>query len=275
MNRQEIKLFHESSKDLERWITEIKSSWANPPKFNFGTEKIKHLAIICDGNRRAAERRRLNASFGHQAGVETIKGIARTSREWGIHTISFWVWSTENWLRPPAQVEYIMDLAIKNFTSLSFLEELKEKQVRFTHIGRKDRLSNSIRLAIENLEKQTEKFTVFRLNLGLDYGGLDETARGILKMFDSFQKGEFNPQILRENPQKILDFLDTANQPEPDLIIRTGMTKKEIFRTSGFMSSQSAYTGWVFLPDFFPNLTPKSLLNPIKEFQEYQRRFGK
>lgn len=76
MNRQEIKLFHESSKDLERWITEIKSSWANPPKFNFGTEKIKHLAIICDGNRRAAERRRLNASFGHQAGVETIKGIA-------------------------------------------------------------------------------------------------------------------------------------------------------------------------------------------------------
>jgi len=275
MNRHEIEPSYENSKKLEKWIGKIKSRWENYPEFKVNQEKLKHLAIICDGNRRAAEKQRLNVSFGHQAGVETIKGIARASREWGIHAISFWVWSTENWLRPLAQVEYIMDLAIKNFTSPSFLEELKEKQVRFTHIGRKDRLSTNVRLAIENLEKQTEKFTTFRLNLGLDYGGLDETARGILKMFDNFQKGEFNPQILRENPQKILDFLDTANQPEPDLIIRTGMTKKEIFRTSGFMSSQTAYSGWVSLPHLFPDLAPQDLLKPVKKFIGYERRLGR
>jgi undecaprenyl diphosphate synthase len=109
----------------------------------------------------------------------------------------------------------------------------------------------------------------------MDYGGLDEAARAMVKMLEAFEEGALNPEMIKENPQVILGFLDTATQVLPDLVIRTGAKKEEIPHTSGFMPLQTAYAGWVFLPDLFPDLTPESLLLPIKEFLEYERRRGR
>ena len=168
-----------------------------------------------------------------------------------------------------------MELATRHLTDEGFASELCENQVRFTHLGRKDRLPSAVMEAIEKLEVRTENFDRYRLNLAMDYGGLDETARAIYEMFKAFRRGEFNPEILKEAPQAILGFLDTASQAVPDLVVRTGVKEEEIPHTSGFMPLQTTYSGWVFLPELFPDLEPQALLKPIKEFLDYERRLGR
>ena len=260
---------------LNAWLAGIEACWKNIPEFKVDTERVKHLAIICDGNRRAAKERSLDSYFGHRAGVETIKGIAKASRQWNVETLSFWVWSTENWEREQGQVEFVMKLATEFLSQRSFLDELKQNQVRFRQIGRKDRLPVMVGRTINVLEKETKSFDKYKLNLVMDYGSLDEVARAVGKMFEAFKQGEFNPEIIKRNPQAILGFLDTATQALPDLVIRTGVRDGEIPHTSGFMPLQTAYAGWEFLPDLFPNLTPQSLLQTIQNFINYERRLGK
>jgi undecaprenyl diphosphate synthase len=264
-----------SEKTVEAWLSEIEARWQTIPEFQVDPEKLRHLAIICDGNRRAAQERGLNPYLGHRAGVEAIKGIVRACREWDIRTLTFWIWSTENWAREEKQVRFVMELAKKFLSEESFFEELQQNEVKFTHLGRKDRLPTPILKILEDLERQTANFGRYHLNLAMDYGGLDEMTRGVQKMFEDFIQGRFNPEIFKTAPQAILGFLDTANQVLPDLVIRTGVKKGEIPHTSGFMPLQTAYSGWIFLPDLFPNLTPQTLLKPIQEFLEYERRFGR
>ena len=267
--------FQGSETTLEGWLSEIETRWQEIPEFEVDSERLKHLAIICDGNRRAARERGLNPYFGHRAGVEVIRGIAKACRQWDVGTLTFWTWSTENWGREEEQVEFVMGLAEKFLPDERFLRELVENQVRFTHLGQKDRLPGPIQATFERLEMNTSQFDQYHLNLAMDYGGLDEVSRAIERMFVSFREGTFNPEIIRQNPQAILGFLDTATQVLPDLVIRTGVKEGEIPHTSGFMPLQTAYSGWAFLPDLFPNLTPRTLLQPIKDFINYERRLGR
>lgn len=260
---------------LNAWFTGIEARWGHIPEYRVDSEKLKHLAIICDGNRRAAGERGFDPYFGHRAGVETIKGIASACRQWEVDTVSFWVWSTENWGREQGQVEFVMKLAEEFLSQRSFFDELKQNRVRFRQIGRKDRLPVLVGRTIHTLEEETKNFDRYKLNLVMDYGGLDEVARAAGRMFEVFRQGEFDPETLKRNPQGILGFLDTAAQVVPDLVIRTGVKEGEIPHTSGFMPLQTAYAGWVFLPDLFPDLTPQDLLRPMQSFIDYERRLGK
>lgn len=250
--------------NLENWLKLTKTKWQDPPNFKLDKSKLKHLAIICDGNRRAARQLNLNPYFGHRVGVETIRGIARTCRKWGIDTLTFWVWSTENWGREKRQVEFVMNLAEKYLSEENLLTELQQDQVRFTHIGRKDRLPKGLKDILSYLEENTHEFGSYRMNLALDYGGADEIKRAVEKML-----------LNSANPETIFDYLDTAGQPLPDLVIRPGIDEKELIHTSGFMPLQTSYSSWIFLPDLFPNLTPETLLKAIQTFVEYQKRMGK
>lgn len=261
--------------ELNAWLAEIETAWKNIPEFQTDPGKLKHLAVICDGNRRAARERGLNPYFGHRAGVEVIRGIAKACRQWDVRAVTFWTWSTENWEREEGQVEFVMSLAEKFLPDERFFGELVENRVRFTHFGRKDRLSDPIQATFERLERDTSQFDQYRLNLAMDYGGLDEVSRAVERMFVSFKEGTFNPEIIRQNPQAILGFLDTATQVLPDLVIRTGVKEGEIPHTSGFMPLQTAYSGWAFLPDLFPRLTPETLLSSINVFLDYESRKGK
>lgn len=249
---------------LENWLEQTEAKWQNPPDFELDKSKLKHLAIICDGNRRAAQQLNLNPYFGHRVGVKTIRGIARACRKWDIDILTFWVWSTENWGRDKNQVKFVMNLAQESLSEDNLLNELIDDQVKFMHIGRKDRLPNKLKEILDELEANTRKFSKYKLNLALDYGGVDEMNRAVEKML-----------LNNARPEKLFDYLDTAGQPLPDLVIRTGMDDNEIIHTSGFMPLQTAYSGWIFLNDLFPNLTPESLLSAIKTFVNYQRRNGK
>lgn len=267
-NRESLR---SEGKDLDYWVSEIESNWRNIPEFLVDKEKLKHLAIICDGNRRAAVNRGFYPWCGHRAGIEVIKGVMRASKKWGISNLTFWTWSTENWKRDKEQVNFVMNLAANNLRDGKVVEELVRNEARFVHLGRKDRLPDDVREAIADLERRTQGFSEYTVNLALDYGGLDEVARAVVCMIDQ----RVSADTLKDRPEVILDYLDTAGQPLPDLVIRTGSHGGEVPHTSGFMPIQTAYAGWMFLPDAFPDLTPSSLLKPIQDCQCYEKREGK
>jgi len=255
---------------LRNWLREIEENWKNVPEFKVPKGKLTHLAIICDGNRRAARERGLSPYFGHRAGVETIKEVARVCRRWGICHLTFWTWSTENWKREKKQIDYIMNLAVKFLADQGFKKELVKNKVRFTHFGRKDRLPLKVLGALADWEDKTKDFSRYWLNSAMDYGGEDEVTRAC---FSAMQAG-VAPKEMKKNPSLIRKFLDTNGQPDPDLVLRTGTKEGEISHTSGFLPLQSAYSGWLFVSDLLPELTPEKLLSSIKEFLKYERRFG-
>lgn len=264
-----------SHKEEEQWLEQVKNEWEVIPKFQVDEGKLKHLAVICDGNRRAATQRGHNPWVGHRVGVEVIHGILEAGRTWGITNLTFWTWSTENWKRDADQVKFVMELASTYLKDPRTSDNLTKHQIRFTHFGRKDRIPATVKEAIEGLEAKTSGFDKFHLNLALDYGGLDEMARGMGQIVEWVQKGKLTEQELVANPAIILGALDSRSQPNPDLVIRTGVSGEEIPHTSGFMPFQTAYAGWKFIPEAFPDLIPNTLLNQIKNFLGYDMRLGK
>ena len=260
---------------FEVWLQDVENSWKNPPEFKIDTKKLVHLAIICDGNRRGARARGLPDYLGHRVGIETIKGIARASRDWGLKTLTFWVWSTENWQRDKEQVEFVMYLAQSFLSDKELVDELVGKQVRFRHLGRKDRIPKGVKDAIDELEEKTAQFGKYTLNLALDYGGMDEIARAWERMHElAVIDPTFFKKVI-EDPKIIYNFLDTAGQEPPDMIIRTGMEKGEVLRTSGFMPLQTAYSGFFPVEEYFPDVKPMQLIEKIQRFQEYEMRKGR
>ncbi|MGI6776377.1 MAG: polyprenyl diphosphate synthase [Patescibacteria group bacterium] len=265
----------QNGQKLNQWLEEIKARWEKSPDFKIAQGKLGHLAIICDGNRRAAKARGFDPYFGHRAGIEVIQGAARVCRKWGVRTITFWVWSTENWEREEKQVKYIMNLAARFLADSQLRREIIENKVKFTQIGRRDRLPPKVREALAGLEEETKSFTDYRLNLAMDYGGLNEVARAIVKIGEATRKEKLLFEKILKNPQLIFNYLDTAGQALPDLVVRTGVDRGELPHTSGFLPLQTSYACWAFSPVYFPDLSPQNLLLEIRKFLGYRRRLGK
>lgn len=254
-----------NSSEVLQWTKEIATRWQNVPSFTT-PEQIKNLAIICDGDRRAAQKRGFEPYWGHKAGLEVVRGIVGNCFGWGINTLTFWLWSTENWCREKAQVEFIFKLAEEYLYDQQFLEQLIKNQIRLTHLGRKDGLSKAIEEELRSLELSTVNFQTRRLNLAIDYGGEDELERAFFKVFN-------------DKPQKtngfLRDYLDTCGQPDVDLVIRTAVIGSELPHTSGFMPLQTSYSAWLFIEELFPDLTPDILQSALIKAGQYQKRVGR
>ena len=262
-------------KAVRLWTKEIEERWADIPDFRIDQNKLKHLAVICDGNRRAAEQRGLPSFWCHRAGIEVIKGLMRTAEKWDINTLTFWIWSTENWQRDQGQVDFVMNLAGRFLKQEDFTNIFTEHKTRFVHLGRKNRLPTSIQEWINALEERTAGFDKRTVNLAMDYGGIDEVARAVTRLVHQTNVGRFNLDDLEKDPHVISQFLDTGEQERPDLVIRTGTRPGEIPHTSGFMPLQTAYAGWEFVDDLFPELTPERVMTSLEKFANYKRRKGK
>lgn len=260
---------------LGTWVSIIEARWKQIPAFKVEPERLRHLANICDGNRRSAREKGLKSWEGHRLGIEVIRGIARAGGDWGIGGLTFWTWSTENWKRGRRQIDFVMGLAARYLAEEQLIQEFCDHQVRFTHLGRKDRLPTKVKTVIEDLERVTAGFDRYRLNLALDYGGVDELARGVVRMIEAVQTGNLSSEEILLTPGIILEYLDTAGQYLPDLVVRTGAKSGEVPHNSGFLPLQSEYAGWMFLPDLFPDLQPHTLQTAISEFLGYERRFGR
>lgn len=224
-----------------------------------------HVAIIPDGNRRWAKEHGLPSFEGHKKGFEVGVKIGRKLRSLGVHTMTMWAFSTENWNRSKEEVSYLMKM-YETFIEKNLKQALKEK-IRIIHLGRKDRISKKLLEKIQESEEKTKNFKNYILNIALDYGGQDEVIRAIHKA--SKQNVNFNNSTI----EQFNNYLDTTSQPypNPDLIIRTSGEQ----RTSGLMIWQAAYAEYIFLKKHFPDVNDNDIEESIEEYSRRQRRFGK
>jgi len=229
-----------------------------------GTIVPNHIAVILDGNGRWARSRGLQVTQGHEAGYKAIRDVLEAARILGVHTLTVWGWSTENWKRPPKEIAKIMELVERSLRTE--LKAAHKEKVRFTHLGRKDRLPKPLIELIKKAEAETAHYTKYQFNLALDYGGRDELLRATKKMLqDNLDPAKLNEDVFS-------NYLDTAGQkyPDPDLFIRTSGEQ----RTSGYLPWQTVYAEFYFEEDHLPDMTPVKLQSIILDYSRRRRRFG-
>lgn len=219
----------------------------------------KHIAVIMDGNRRWAKEKKLPSFEGHRRGVDAFEKLLEAARDLGIKCVTTWAFSTENWKRSEEEKKYLFDL-IRDMLE-KYREKFLKEKVKFVHLGRKDRIPEDVKKAIESLEEETKDFTDYIVAMAIDYGGHDELVRCFKKL---------NSEELEINEENIEKNLDTLKLPPIDLIIRTG----DQYRLSGFMSWQASYSELYFSKKMFPDFGPDDLKEAIDDFSRRERRFG-
>jgi len=237
---------------------------SNLPELPKDTVIPNHIAIILDGNRRWARSRGLHTLQGHKAGFDAGLKIARATRSWGIHTLTVWGFSTENWDRAPSELSYLMKLYKKMVSEIK--KEANKEGIRFVHLGRKDRFPRDLVKYIEEVEEETKSNTRHVFNVALDYGGRDEIVRATRKIINAGVKAD------KVDEKLFASYLDTGDQPYPyvDLFIRTSGEQ----RTSGFMPWQLNYAEYYWELDHLPDMTPEKLREIILDYSRRRRRFG-
>ncbi|MBI1863954.1 di-trans,poly-cis-decaprenylcistransferase [Candidatus Woesebacteria bacterium] len=229
-----------------------------------GTKVPDHIAIILDGNRRWARARGLHTLKGHHKGFEAGKSIAKAARELGIHTLTVWGFSTENWDRTDDEISYLMKLFSRFVKDV--MKEAHQNQIRFVHLGRKDRLPKALVSEIQKAEEETRHYTKHVLNVALDYGGRDEIMRATKKIIrDGISEDQIDEKLFSS-------YLDTGDQlyPYVDLFIRPSGEQ----RTSGLLPWQMTYAEIYWEEDHLPAMTPEHLKRAILDYSRRRRRFG-
>jgi len=221
-----------------------------------------HVGLIMDGNGRWATQRGLPRLAGHKAGVENVKPTVLAAKKFGIKFLTFYAFSTENWKRPQDEVSGIMNL-LSIFIDRE-VNNLHKEGVRILHIGRRERLDQSLRKKIEGAIELTKNNTTITVQMGLDYGGRDEITQAVRKIVTSgVSLEEVTEELISQN-------LYTAGIPDPDLVIRTSGE----MRTSNFLIWQSAYAEWIFPETYWPDFTEEVFWQMLEEYSRRDRRFG-
>ena len=226
----------------------------------------KHVAIIMDGNGRWARARGLPRSAGHKAGVDALRRAVRAASDFGIEILTIYSFSTENWQRPKTEVLFLLDL-VKRFIRQD-VAELHAAGVKIRVIGSRGDLDDKLVAMLSDAEKLTASNTKLELVVAFNYGSRQELARAAQKLASAVAEGRMTLDQI--TPGSLEAELDTADLPDPDLLIRTGGE----MRMSNFLLWQCAYTEFVFVPEFWPDFDEKILAAALNEFRGRDRRFG-
>jgi len=227
----------------------------------------RHVAIIMDGNGRWAQARGLPRTAGHHAGAQAAERIIRfAGRQLGLPVLTLYAFSTENWLRPADEVDYLMDL-LRTFIDEK-LHEFVDEGVRLSVLGETAGLPGPIRVAVERAVRETGGGDRLRLNVALNYGGRQEIARACRRIAAEVAAGRL--ALERVDPAAVTAHLYDGDLPDADLIIRTSGE----MRLSNFLLWQAAYAELHFTETLWPDFTPAELLEALAEFQRRDRRFG-
>ncbi len=224
-----------------------------------------HIAIIMDGNGRWAKKRHKSRVYGHRQGIKVVREVIDYSVKRGIKHLTLYTFSSENWHRPQMEVKALMGF-LKHYLNKE-AEWLKSIGVRINVIGNREKLPTDVLSVVEQVENYTRDCSEMILNLALSYGGRDEIIRAVLKIIDKVKKDK-NYTLDEESYG---NFLDTAGQPDPDLIIRTSGE----YRISNFLLWQSAYSELYFTETLWPDFTTDELEKAIQSYMRRERRFGK
>ncbi len=220
---------------------------------------LKHVAIIMDGNGRWGLRNNKSRNAGHKAGLKTVEKIIKETIRNRIKHLTLYAFSTENWKRPKKEINFLFSL-LENFL-IDRIEELHKQNIKLKIIGNKNFTKKLNKLLIL-AEKKTSKNKKLQINLALNYGSKLE----LLNAFKNLQKN--NEKLNEKNFQK---YLQTKNIPDPDILIRTGNTK----RLSNFLLWQLAYSEIFFEKKLWPDFNEKDYDVIIKKFKKIKRNFGK
>lgn len=232
------------------------------------SHSIKHLGIIMDGNRRWAKKHGLTPLEGHTRGCEPVKTAVRFCTEQKIPNLSLYAFSLENFKRSAEELDHLFSLIATGLSSKEFTEILSHG-VRIRFVGDRSRIPNKLHETIKNLEEKTVNGTSLNLNILFCYGGRQEIVAAIKEIARDVMNKKYRTDDISE--ETVQSHLWCGHSPDVDLIIRTGGDK----RTSNFLLWQSAYSEFLFLEKFWPEITVDDLGKAVKDFTKRQRRFGK
>ena len=220
---------------------------------------LKHVAIIMDGNGRWGLKNKNSRNAGHKAGLNTVEKVIKETIKNKIRFLTLYAFSTENWRRPKKEISYLFNL-LETFL-ISRIEELHKQNIKLKVIGVKN-FSSKLNQLLNKSEKKTSKNTKLQINLALNYGSKFE----LINAFKNLKKN--NDKITEKN---FIKYLQTKNIPDPDLLIRTGNTK----RLSNFLLWQLAYAEIFFEKKLWPEFNEKDYNKIIKNYKSIKRNFGK
>ena len=219
---------------------------------------LNHVAIIMDGNGRWGLKHKNSRNEGHKEGLNTVEKIIKETIKQKINYLTLFAFSTENWKRPKKEINYLFNL-LENFLSKK-IEGLHKQNIKLNIIGVKN-FSKKLNKLLNSSEKKTSKNKTLQINLALNYGSKNEIINAFKKM--SKNKDKINEENLKH-------CLQTKNIPDPELLIRTGNTK----RLSNFLLWQLAYAEIFFEKKLWPDFNEKDYVRIIKNFKKIKRNFG-
>ncbi len=225
-----------------------------------------HIAIIMDGNGRWAHIRNKPRVFGHIKGTRIAKKMITSCSRKGIKNLTLYAFSTENWLRPQAEVVFLMNLLRRYLKKER--ENLVKENIRFSVIGDISKVPDDVRAAITSAMLATAKCTGLNLIFAISYGSRQEIANAVRTILAKVAAGELEPSSVDESV--INAALSTYPTPDPDLIIRTSGE----LRLSNFLMWQAAYSEFYFTSTLWPDFTEADLDKALQDYQSRQRRFG-
>ena len=225
-------------------------------------EVARAIAIIMDGNGRWARRRKLPVAAGHQAGTRALRRTVEAAIDLGVESLCVFAFSTENWSRPPDEVDALMEIFVE--TIERELPDLARQGVCVRFIGRRDRAAEALRERMAELEERTAPNERLQLWIAFDYGGRAEIVEATRRIVEE----GIDPRDIDENA--IGSRLYAPDMPEPDLLIRTSGE----LRVSNFLLWQIAYTELVFVDVLWPDFGERQLRQALSEYAGRRRRFG-
>jgi len=220
---------------------------------------LKHVAIIMDGNGRWGLKHKKSRNAGHKAGLNTVEKIIKESIKNKIRFLTLYAFSTENWKRPKKEIDYLFKLLETFLTNK--IQEIHKQNIKLKIIGNKN-FSKKLNNLLNFSEKKTLKNKKIQINLALNYGSKFE----LINAFKYLQRNKD-----KVNEKNLIKYLQTKNIPDPDLLIRTGNTK----RLSNFLLWQLAYSEIFFEKKLWPDFNQKDYNKIIKKFKHIKRNFGK
>ena len=225
----------------------------------------EHIAIIMDGNGRWATQRGKERSYGHQAGVDTVRRITSECTRLGVKYLTLYTFSTENWNRPADEVAALMGLVLSSLEDEIFMKN----NVRFRVIGDTQRLPKAVLEKLNETMEHTAKNDAMTMVVALSYSSRWEITEAAKKIANEVKEGKLKESEITE--ETVTKHLSTSFMPDPDLLIRTGGE----LRISNYLLWQIAYSELYFCDTFWPDFTEEELQQAIVSYQQRQRRFGK
>lgn len=226
----------------------------------------RHIAIIMDGNGRWAKERGLPRREGHRAGAESVREVVEACKELGVEFLTLYAFSSENWNRPEAEVKALMALLDRFLAERA--KDLMKQDVRLQAIGQIERLPASTRKRLNKIIDETANNRSLTLVLALSYGSREEIVAAARSLATDAAAGKLDPEAI--DGAMFASRLDTANYPDPDLLIRTSGE----LRVSNFLLWQISYAEIVIVKKFWPEFRQGDLFDAVAEYRRRHRRFG-